>query len=242
MTLKKIRFYISPYFLIRYYLRRDIKYFAKKYKFEGKVLDLGCGQKPHEHLFGNSEYIGIDFKDYSKNKDIPDKKPDYYFNEKYSKDLTLPFESESFDHAVSFQVLEHHPEPEIMIRELARIVKKDGLIMLSCPFIYALHEEPNDYQRLTEYKLRELFENNNCQIIRLKKQGSLFSTISMLINEQLNAFAAGSKFHYFLAVAVYFPFLLFQYLSLFLDKFVKSDKIFINYLILVKKATCPVRN
>ena len=153
----------------------------------------------------------------------------------YLEDFQLPFQDESFNHAVSFQVLEHHKKPESMISELARIVKKGGHILITCPFIYALHEEPNDFQRLTEYKLRELFEKNNCQIMRIKKQGSLFSAITMLFAEQLNAFAAKGRLHYFLAVIIYLPFLLFQYASLFLDKLVRPDKIFINYLILSRK-------
>lgn len=232
---KIIRFYVSPCFLIKYYLQRDIKYFAKKYNFAGKILDLGCGQKPYGQFFENSKYVGIDFESYSKSKDSPYKKPDYYFDEKYLEDLKLPFESGIFDNAVSFQVLEHHPEPEIMIRELARITKKDGLILITCPFIYALHEEPNDYQRLTEYKLRELFRKNSCLVIKIKKQGALFSTFSMLANEQLSAFAARSRSHYLLAVVAYLPLLLFQYLSLFLDKIAKSEKVFMNYIILAKK-------
>ncbi|MDI6777754.1 MAG: methyltransferase domain-containing protein [Patescibacteria group bacterium] len=233
--LRKIRFYISPCFLIRYYLQRDIKYFVKKFKFEGRVLDFGCGQKPYEHLFFNSEYIGIDFENYSKNKEISDKKPDYFFDEKYSKEMTLPFENGSFDNTVSFQVLEHHRKPEVMIREMARVVKKEGLILLTCPFVYALHEEPNDFQRLTEYKLRELFEKNNCQIIRIKKQGGFFSAVSMLANEQLNYFAAKNRINYLLACVIYPLFLLLQYTSILVDVFFRSEKVFINYIVLAKK-------
>jgi SAM-dependent methyltransferase len=233
--LKKIRSYISPYFLIRYYLLRDIKYFIRKYKFEGKVLDFGCGQKPYEQFFINSQYLGIDFKEYSTNKDIPDKKPDYFFDEKYSKDLTLPFSNESFDHSVSFQVLEHHKYPEKMISEIARITKKGGLILISFPFLYGLHEEPNDFQRYTKYKLKDLFEKNNCEIIESKEEGSLPSVISMLISEHISSFAAKDKLCYFLAAVSYPPFLLLQYLSLFSDKLFKSKKIFINYMILARK-------
>jgi SAM-dependent methyltransferase len=233
--LKKIRFYISPYFLIRYYLLRDIKYFVKKYKFEGKILDFGCGQKPYKKYFKNSQYIGIDFERYSKNKDFTEDKPDFYFDEKYSKDLTLPFESEGFDHTVSFQVLEHHKYPEKMISEMARITKKGGLMLVSCPFLYGLHEEPNDFQRYTKYKLKELLEKNNCEIIGRKEEGSLSSVISMLISEHISSFAAKNKLCYFLAAVIYLPFLLFQYLSLFLDKLIKSEKIFINYMILARK-------
>lgn len=233
--LKKIRFFISPYFLIRHYLLRDIKYFVKKYKFEGRVLDFGCGQKPFKDLFGFSDYRGIDFKNYSRNSDFPESKPDYFFDEEYSKTLLLPFGDESFDNAVSFQVLEHHKNPEKMIGEMARITKKGGLLLVSCPFLYGIHEEPNDFQRYTKYKLKGLFGKNNCEIIKIKEEGSLFSVVSMLLNEHLGSFAAKNKPCYFLAAVIFLPFLLFQYLSLFLDKLVKSEKIFINYMIIARK-------
>ncbi|MFA6193778.1 MAG: methyltransferase domain-containing protein [Parcubacteria group bacterium] len=233
--LKKIRFYISPYFLIRYYIQRDVMYFIKKYKFKGRVLDFGCGQKQYEQLFGNSEYTGIDFKDYSKNRDAPDKKPDIFFGEEYSKDLALPFDNESFDHAVSFQVLEHHKSPEKMISEMARTTKGGGFVLISCPFIFGLHEEPNDFQRYTKYKLEDLFKKNNCEVIERREEGSLFSVISMLLNEHIGSFAAKNNLCYFLAVFIYLPFLLFQYASLLFDKIIKSEKIFINYMILARK-------
>jgi SAM-dependent methyltransferase len=233
--IKKIRLHISPFFLAKYYLSRDIRNFVDKYKFEGKILDLGCGEKPYKHLFSQSEYCGIDFSNYSKNKDFDGEKPDYYFDDDYKKTFRLPFPDEQFDHSISFQVLEHHERPEIMIGEMARTTKKSGLIFLTCPFIGGLHEEPSDFQRLTRYKLEKLFRENNCEILKIKEQGSLFSSISMLLNEQLNHFAAKNKLCYFLSTIIYIPLLLFQYVSFILDIFVKSKIIFINYSVLAKK-------
>jgi len=232
---QKIRYYFSLYFPIRHYLRGDIKYFAKKYKFSGKILDVGCGEKPLGDLFLDSEYLGIDFADYSKNKDAGTGKPDYFFDDEYKKSHKLPFEKEIFDHAVSFQMLEHHPEPQILITEMVRITKKSGFILITCPFIYALHEEPNDFQRLTHYKLKNFFEKNDCEIVGIKKQGSFFSAVSMLANEQLNHFAAKNKMKYLLACVAYPLFLIFQYASLPIDCFFQSEKVFINYIVLAKK-------
>lgn len=234
-NLKYARSYFSLYFPIRHYLRRDIGCITKEHKIQGKILDVGCGEKPFVDLFSDSEYLGIDFTDYSKNRDAGTGKPDYFFDDEYKKTHTLPFENDSFDHTVSFQVLEHHPEPEILISEMARITKRDGFVLITCPFIYALHEEPNDFQRLTEYKLKNLFEKNNCEIIEIKKQGSFFSAVSMLANEQLNYFAARGRFNYFIAAIFYPLFLIHQYTSILMDAFFRSEKVFINYAILVRK-------
>ena len=100
---KKFRLYISPYFLTRFYLMRDVKTITEKYGFKGKIIDVGCGDKPFSNLFKNThKYLGIDFKNYSINKDLQTGTPDYFFDKNYPKTFRLPFANNSFDHSVSF--------------------------------------------------------------------------------------------------------------------------------------------
>lgn len=234
--IKQLRKFISPFFLSRYYLTLHIKELLREFNIKGSILDIGCGNKPFESYFKDiDKYIGIDFKSYSKNKDMGCNAPDYYFDSNYLKTLDLPFEKESFDNCVSFQVLEHHSNPQKLISEMYRVTKKGGYILLTVPFLGGIHEEPNDFQRFTKYGLIELFKPYKCKILTIKEQGSLFSTISMLLNEYLNNFASKNKLSYLISVLIYPPFILFSYLSIFLDIIFKSDKIFLNYLILVKK-------
>lgn len=233
---KKIRFFISPYFLPRFYLLNDIKYILKKYKFAGNILDFGCGGKPYKYLFKDAKkYEGIDFINYSINKDFYSEKPDFYFSDDYLDNFNLPFNDNIFDNVVSFQVLEHHKNPQKMIREIFRVTKKGGYVLVSVPFLEGIHEVPNDYQRFTQYGLVELFNKYDCEILEVRGQGSLFSTISLLINEYLNHFASRSKTRYYFSVLIYPPFLFFQYLSLVFDKIFKSDKFCFNYLVLARK-------
>lgn len=236
MKLVDLRFYISPFFIGKYYLRRDILNAIAKYKFNGTVFDLGCGQKPYQQFFKHSEkYLGIDFYEYSPNKDFSQLEPDFFFSKDYSKDYLIDTADDSYDHCVSFQVLEHHPEPQTMIKELVRITKKGGLIMISAPFLGGLHEEPNDFQRYTKYQFARLFKAQNCEVLSIIEQGSLFSTIVMLLSEHLNWFAAKNLFAYYVSAIGYIPLLLLMYISLFVDRFVRSNKIFINYLVIAKK-------
>lgn len=234
--IKKIRFYFSPFFLIKYYLVKDVKSLIARYNFAGDLIDIGCGEKPFKNLFTNTKsYKGIDFKDYSKNKDFVGEEPDYFFADNYLETFKLPFNRESFDISVSFQVLEHHSKPEMLIKEMFRIAQKKGFLILSFPLIGGLHEKQNDYFRFTEYGLKKLLEPYNHEILEIKRQGALFSVISLLFNEYLNNFAGRSKLAYFFSAIIYLPFWVFQYIALFLDSFFKSDEIFINYLVLIKK-------
>ncbi|MBI2995932.1 MAG: class I SAM-dependent methyltransferase [Candidatus Melainabacteria bacterium] len=45
----------------------------------------------------------------------------------------LPFENNSVDYIVCTEVLEHVIDPKIVLRELSRVLKKDGLIIVSIP-------------------------------------------------------------------------------------------------------------
>jgi len=230
------KFYFTPFFIIRFYLLQDIKKILVKYKFTGNLLDVGCGEKPYQNLFKNvSSYTGIDFNHYSKHSRSAIGHPDIYFPNDYNEKLALPFIDNSFQNTVSFQVFEHHKNPQKMFSEMFRVLKNGGYMLISAPFLGGIHEEPNDYQRFTKYGLIELLKPYKCEILEIKEQGALFSTISMLLNEYLNSFAVKNKLFYFISVLIYLPFLLLSYVSLLLDKIFKSNKIFLNYLILVKK-------
>ena len=146
-----IHTYLSPHFLAQLYLSKDVGDIVKKFNFTGTLLDIGCGEKPYLKYFLNiQKYVGIDYKIYSKHKSSPIGKPDMYFARNYSKNFILPFKDKEFDHVVSFQVLEHHPEPDILMSEMRRVVKKGGYLVLTFPFIWSLHEAPHDYHRFTE--------------------------------------------------------------------------------------------
>lgn len=232
----KLSLLISPHFPAKYYLLQDITTLVRKYSFKGSVIDIGCGEKPYKQYFRETEnYTGIDYSDYSKNPEFSSEKPDYFFKRSYSKDYLLPFKDHSFNHAVAFQVLEHHPSPETMIKEMVRITANEGFILLSFPFIWPLHEEPNDYYRFTEYLIADLLKKDNCEIVTTKRQGSLLSVISLLVNEGLISFSQHNLFTRLLSILLFPLFLTFSYAVVFIDRLFPNPKIFLNYIVLAKK-------
>ena len=233
---KKIRLYISPLFLQRFLLSRKLIELIRQYRFSGQVLDVGCGSKPYRQLFKySSKYLGIDFPNYSLNKDSSFSPPDYFFTSEYSQNYRLPFAANQFAHTVSFQVLEHHPQPQKLLSEMARITKKGGYILLTFPFIGGLHEEPHDYQRLTHYQIQRWAKDNHLKVTAVHRLGSLAGVISVLLNEQLGYFASGGKWQYVLSVPVHFFLLAGQYLALLADLLWRSKTIFINYVMVLQK-------
>ncbi|CAA9889567.1 conserved hypothetical protein [Candidatus Methylobacter favarea] len=112
----------------------------------GRVYDLGCGVRPYEQdiMKQAREYFGVDWSNciHGQNCDVV---PD--LNNK------LPIDSDVADTVVSFEVLEHLSEPQTMLNESNRILKRQGNVLLSVPFQWWVHEAPWDYYRYTRHGL-----------------------------------------------------------------------------------------
>ena len=71
--------------------------------------------------------------------------------------LRLPFKDGEFDAVVSDQVLEHvEGEPQLAINEMFRVLKPNGISLLTTCFINPFHGNPNDYWRFTPDALKLL--------------------------------------------------------------------------------------
>lgn len=67
----------------------------------------------------------------------------------------LPFRSSAFDSAICTEVLEHVPDASFVLAELARVVRRGGALVVSVPFVFHYHADPEDYVRFTPAGLRE---------------------------------------------------------------------------------------
>lgn len=107
-----------------------------------KVGDVGCGEQPFRSLIQScqGEYVGIDVIQNSQGTvDI------------LADIRSIPLPSESFDVIIFTEVLEHICDPISALRELSRLLKPTGTILLTTPFAYPIHEAPYDFCRLTPF-------------------------------------------------------------------------------------------
>jgi SAM-dependent methyltransferase len=154
----------------------------------GRLLDVGCGDKPYESFFRPyvTEYIGIEHEaTFARTNASRQGRPDAVYDGR-----TLPFSDGSFDTVMSVQVLEHTPDPQRLIQEMARVLRPDGTLILTAPFSFRLHEEPHDYFRYSPHGLRVLLGHAGLEIVDLRCQGSLFSVLAHKLNTFL-AFRVG---------------------------------------------------
>jgi len=149
--------YFYPSFLARKNLKKIILKNRKYLK--GNTLDVGCGEKPYEGMFPNvTKYCGLDHP----NSPARNLKADIRADA-----CEMPISSDSYDSVICTEVIEHVPEPGKLLDECRRVLKDNGKLIISSPFIYGSHEIPNDYYRYSKYGLRYLVEKSGFKIEKL---------------------------------------------------------------------------
>ncbi|MBW4057275.1 MAG: class I SAM-dependent methyltransferase, partial [Proteobacteria bacterium] len=98
------------------------------------VLDLGCNCGYGTNLLSQScnSIIGVDVSPTA----IETAKSKYRRNDlsfKIVDGITLPFETDTFDVVTSFQVIEHLTDYNVYFSEVRRVLKPDGLLLLTTP-------------------------------------------------------------------------------------------------------------
>ncbi len=115
------------------------------------VLDAGAGEQRARAFFKNNKYISQDFGEYKGGgtpfdiRGIWDRKWDSEQCDILSDICHIPVEDQTFDPILCFEVIEHVPEPLRAIKELARLLKPHGKLLITAPNLCAAHQEPFFY-------------------------------------------------------------------------------------------------
>lgn len=154
----------DPLHLARRLLRQAIQ--ERAHYARGWLLDIGCGGLPYRDLFKHVErYIGLD---------VP---PDGQVNV-YGDGMALPFRRAVFDTVLCNEVLEHVPEPFMLLEEAARVLKPGGVLLLTTPQTWGLHLEPYDFYRYTKHGLRYLVEKCRLEVVEVIPTCGLWATLA----------------------------------------------------------------
>ncbi len=139
------------------------------------AIDVGCGNQPlrplvesagyryesldvAQNAVGNVDHIGA----------LDDELP-----------LTLG-RGERFDLVICTEVLEHVADWNRAFCNLALLASPGGRILITCPHVYPLHEQPHDYWRPTEHALRTYAERHGLRVVQLNRLGTgmdVFGTV-----------------------------------------------------------------
>ena len=163
---------INPFYFARKGLAKHITDLAVN--IAGKTLDVGCGTKPYVHLYRSSEYIGLEI-DTPQNR--ADKKADYFYDGN-----TFPFDNGSFDSLVVNEVFEHVFNPDQFLDEAVRILKPNGVVVLTMPFVWDEHEQPYDFARYSSFGIKALLEKHGFEVLEQRKSTDDIRVIFQLLN------------------------------------------------------------
>lgn len=143
--------------------------------YKGVLYDLGAGESPYKDFFLKyaQQYISVDWSGSY-----------HHTKAEITADLNkpLPIASEVADTVVSLSVIEHLREPQVMLNEAFRIMKRGGGIVLQVPWQWWIHEAPYDFFRYTPYGLKYLFEKAGFVDVTVEPQSGFFTMWILKMN------------------------------------------------------------
>ena len=129
-----------------------------------------------------------------------------------------------------FEVLEHTRNPSKAIQNIYNILKKDDFFLVSVPFNFHIHDEPNDFFRFTHYGLKMLF--NDFAEVEIKRRNgwleSIFVNIIRLEKER-NILSKIIGKMFILIYTILLP------LIILIQKIITSEKLTTGYYVEAKK-------
>jgi SAM-dependent methyltransferase len=141
----------------------------------GTVLDIGCGYMPYRSLVLTApsradNYIGLDLKNNSYLK------PDLEWD-----GATIPLDDNAVESALATELFEHCADPELVMRETLRVLKPNGILFLTVPFLWPLHCVPRDEYRYTPFALRRHLDASGFVQAQLKPLGGWDASFAQLL-------------------------------------------------------------
>lgn len=113
----------------------------------GIVLDVGCADRWLEQNLGpDCRYIALDYPETGRY--MYKARPDIFGDASQ-----LPISDASVDVVTMLDVVEHLFCPQEAFEEVARVLKPGGVVLVSIPFLYPIHDAPHDFQRYTAHGL-----------------------------------------------------------------------------------------
>ena len=145
----------------------------KKFQINGDIIEFGASDEIEKN-FCNSKLKNCKISYSNVN---PSNKE--FVNIDLQKKILIELK---YDYIIIFNVLEHLLDPNLALRNLSKICKKNGKIIGSTPFLFRVHGAPKDYSRFTKDHLIELLKSSNFKDIEIIELGTgpFLACISLL--------------------------------------------------------------
>jgi SAM-dependent methyltransferase len=148
---------------------RDVMHHVLPYV-HGRVADIGAGSAKYKEILltRGTAYIAFDM---TPGPDI----------DAVGDIEQLPFDDYSFDTVICTQVLEHIPDPQRAVGEFYRILRKDGICVITVPFFAPYHRNPEDFYRYTPEALAYIATKAGLDVIEQDIYTLFFTAVVQII-------------------------------------------------------------
>ncbi|MBI3066193.1 MAG: class I SAM-dependent methyltransferase [Deltaproteobacteria bacterium] len=157
---------VSKSRLARYGIDLFLHKISATVKPHARLLDGGAGNCKYPHFFPQARTTAMDMK--------PQRKRRYGELDVAGNLYMIPFKADVFDGVVNIEVLEHLREPLDALKEMFRVLRPGGRLILVAPQGWEEHGAPNDYFRFTKFGLRYLFEKAGFRVVSIEPLGGYF--------------------------------------------------------------------
>jgi len=137
-----------------------------------RVLDIGAGAAPYQSALAHCEYRTQDFAAL-----LPEQlRGGSYTQVDYVCDAAaIPVADASFDVILSTEMLEHVPDPIQVAKEIGRILKPGGRLILTAPLGSGIHQEPyHFYGGYTPYWYKRFLAEAGFESIEVRPNAGFF--------------------------------------------------------------------
>jgi SAM-dependent methyltransferase len=152
-------------------LRKDVERLVSRVRGPGLALDLGSGESPYRHVVARR---GFELRTLDVTAET---NPDYVGTAEESG-----LDSEAFDLVICTQVIEHVDDPWAAIREITRILKPGGNLIVTVPHVWFFHPHPHDHWRFTQEGIVRLLESCGLTPEELHAQGGSLVAFCQIVN------------------------------------------------------------
>ncbi|OGN36028.1 MAG: hypothetical protein A2568_03565 [Candidatus Yanofskybacteria bacterium RIFOXYD1_FULL_44_17] len=145
----------------------------------GTVVDVGAGSSPYRKFIVCDRYVYLDIENRTG-------RPEIIISDLNQK---IMLKDGFADCVVCTEVLEHIKKPQNAVNEVYRILKPGGMLVLTTPMVWPLHEAPNDFYRYTQYGLEGLLKEAGFSDISIRpSNGYIYSLIQLSVINLRNPF------------------------------------------------------
>jgi len=156
------------------FLGRKVAEMVRAIPAGSEIIDIGAGECKYGALFPGCSYIATDLV-------FSSDKHDFSRINVIADAAAIPFKEASFDVALNLAVMEHVPDPNLVIHEMARVLRPSGTAYALIPLVRPEHLVPYDFQRFTRYGIQQLFTANGFKIEQIEgSNNALWTAVNYL--------------------------------------------------------------